>query len=120
MNIIPRFYYTLRATQYRKYFKTNGWRSWQSIHFTGFREAQSSLSVHAQWVGMTNTGDHYYTATKIDCSGEWKFASKQHRENWMRDKENMAKHAIDLFLDPRCRCRLGYHWECELHHTWVN
>ena len=113
-------YYRLHNTQWRRIFKNNGPRTWVDIRFTGFKEAQSSLSIHAQWVGMTNTGDHYYTATKIDLDGEWRFASNEYQENWKRAKMNMAKDAIERFLDPKCRCRIGYHWKCELHHTWVN
>lgn len=117
---IPRFYYLLRETQWRLFFKPNGVRTWTDIRFTGFRESQSQLRLHGQWVGTTNTGELYYTAATIDCCGEWRFTSEETRGNWSRAKMNTAKASIETFLDPKCRCRVGFHWKCGIHRKWVN
>ena len=113
-------FYRLRATKWRLYFKPNGPREWMYINFIGFREQPSDLNLCAQWIGTTNTGDMYYTTTTIDSGGEWRFASKESRANWMRAKEEICRQGIERFLDPSCRCRVGYHWKCPIHRTWVN
>ena len=117
---IRRFYWQLRATKWKLYFKPNGPREWVDIRFTGFRETQSSLMMIAKWVGMTNTGDHYYACTTIDCGGEWRFTSKESRANWMTAKQGEAETRIQTYIDPQCRCRVGFHWKCGIHYTWVD
>lgn len=117
---IIRFCYSLRATKWKIFFKPNGVRTWVDLRFTGFRELQDDLAVAAQWVGMTNTGDHYYTSVTIDCSGEWRFASERYKSNWMFAKQREAEARIQSYIDPLCHCRLGFHWKCPLHYRWVD
>ena len=117
---IPRIFYTLLNTQWRKFFKTNGPREWAEIRFTGFRETPSSLDLYGCWSGITNTGDNYCTLVRIDTTGEWRFTSKESRGNWQRAKQAEAKKSIETFLDPKCRCRAGFHWKCNVHGGWCN
>lgn len=111
----------MRATQWRRYFKTNGVRVWQELRFTGFRETPDIPKVYAQWIGTTNTGEFYFTSVTIDTGyGDWKMYGKEGRNNWMLARKRDGKLSIDTFLYPECRCRVGFHWKCSLHHTWSN
>ena len=114
-------WWLLRDTQWRRLFATNGKRSWQDIRFTGFKESQSSLEVHGQWVGMTNTNEFYYINVTPDFS---KLISRRDsaeaKRNFMVAKMNATRAQIDTYLLPDCRCRTGFHWKCGIHHRWVS
>lgn len=113
------FFWKLRITKWRLYFKPNGPREWTNAHFTGFRELHDSLDLAAQWVVMTNTGDHYYTACTLS-EPIFRFMSKETKANYAKAKQDEAERRIYTYLKPECRCRVGFHWKCGIHYTWSN
>jgi hypothetical protein len=122
MNIlsdIRRFYWQLRATKWKLYFKPNGPRTWVDIRFTGFRELHDSLDLAAQYVGMTNTNDHYYTACVLR-EDVFRFMSDETKGNYAKAKQTEAERRIQTYIDPECHCRVGFHWKCPIHYTWSN
>jgi hypothetical protein len=110
----------LQDSNWRSFFKKNGVRVWSYLRFSGFKESQSDLTLWGQWHGRTNTGDLYSVMTSIDTeSNIWEAHGESGRNNFALSKQQIAKDRIDTFLNPECRCRLGFHWKCGIHHRWL-
>lgn len=115
-------FYRVRDTQWRRYFAKNGERTWVDdyVRFTGWRETQNELAVAAHWTGVTNTGDHYYTSTRVELQDLNFYQFADSRQRMLHAKAQNARAALETFLNPECRCRAGYHWKCKIHHRWMS
>ena len=113
-------WYRIRETQWRRFFAVNGPREWKHIRFTGFRHLHDDIAQMGQWIGMTNTGDHYYMSVKVsDHDLSIPFGPESHI-GYIAAKVEHARAMLDRFLLPECRCRVGFHWKCSIHRKWVN
>lgn len=108
-----------------KFFQANGPREWAHIKFTGFLESPDSDFRVAHWFGVTKPGDDsYYVSCTVDPNDLFARRSRTDFEaamaQYAKEKEEDGRQAIDKFLLPECRCRLGLHWKCSIHQTWAN
>lgn len=108
-----RYYFRqMRGTDWRRFFQKNGPRQFDEVKFTGWRQSQNELMLHAQIIGhISSTRDHYYIA----ASAPW-----DRPKEVLDDRELDMRASLDGYLHPDCRCRLGFHWKCSVHYRWFN
>ncbi len=109
-------WYLFQATDWRCFFWKNGQGAILEKNFRGWREQQNSLSKVGIWAGRIIGGPRgagfFATWTTSDDPEE--------TEESLQLKAEEASKRFDSFALPQCRCRMGMHWLCSVHHTWKN
>jgi hypothetical protein len=114
------FWNTCKKTDWRHYFEGNGPGEVTWKKFTGFKELPNELAYCAQWCitvkgGIRNPfGNYYYrniTEYEIDQVAEKGFSYH------VRAKVFEQERILDLYADPNCTCRIGFHRRCPHHLT---
>lgn len=123
---IQYLYYRLRETNWRAFFATNGPGELIDKRFHGFREYYDDDKASCQWSAQI-TGKNrehlgwamFYASATVQGSelarvqGEWK------RSQYLRNKAAEAEALLESLARADCRCRIGFHWKCAVHHKWV-
>jgi len=109
------FWQTLRHTDILHYFHKNGHGVIEGKKFRGWRELPNEVNAKvATWTARIvggPRGDGFFAT--------WCYSDGTERgpQEFM-DKVELASRMLDLYADPNCRCRLGFHWKCSLHDSW--
>jgi hypothetical protein len=117
-----RFWKDCKQTDWKNYFKTNGPGEVTWKKFTGWKEMPNDWACAAQWIiavrggfrGGGSYGDTFYrniTAKRM---------AAPEATIRMKSKVADAEKVIDLYADPECSCRLGFHRRCKHHGTTKN
>ena len=117
---VPLIWYRMRVTRWKRFFAVNGPREWIAPpHFIGFRELQNERAYQAQWTAQDNRGEFYYTAVYVNESSFAPVFGSESHAGFLKAKQDNARESLETYLDPHCRCRVGFHWKCAIHKKWV-
>jgi hypothetical protein len=120
---LRRFWKTAKQTDWWHYFQGNGPGEVLWKHFTGFRELQNQLDCVAQWClmvkgGIRNSSGNYYYRNMV-AHGILN-ASEAYKSGIVASQVAHEERILDLYANPECSCRIGYHHKCPHHHTTEN
>jgi hypothetical protein len=116
---MPRWYYILKDTNWRLFFKKNGPRVWKWTNETEWNKpwflADMTMSVH----GEDSSGNHYGTWVTIEPLTMLITRTPEAKERFVEEKRQQCIKHLQTYLNPECRCRVGLHWKCGIHKRWV-
>lgn len=121
------FYYRLRETNWRAFFLTNGPGELINKRFTGFREHCNDFDASGEWIAQI-TGKNrehrglalYYASVTVRLKELLLHPSEMDwQSQYLQKKSAEAERHLESFARADCRCRLGFHWKCAVHHNWV-
>jgi hypothetical protein len=112
------FWKVCKRTDWKNYFRGNGPGEVVYKHFTGFRELQNQLAYNAQWITTVKGGlrlpegnCYYRSITEYDLD----VCVQKKWPELVKIKMAEAERAIDLYAEPDCTCRIGFHRRCPHH-----
>lgn len=121
---VRRFITIARRSDWIHYFSGNGPGTVAWKKFTGFRQSPSHPAEWvAQWLIQVKGGirpeygSHYYRNIR-----ETEFSKAVDRDFSERVGLKVAQEEqmLELYADPDCSCRQGFHWKCRHHGSWLN
>lgn len=105
-----------------RYFAKGYRKGWTETKNRGWKQSPNEPMSYCQLIGTasgTPFGDEMFCAqTGVDESSVLMMRGEIERERFMRLKIKSCEYHLNSFLDPECRCKVGWHWKCELHHVW--
>lgn len=118
--------YRVQETNWRAFFATNGPGELIDKRFRSFKEHHDEYKASCQWTAQI-TGKNrehrgpaiFYASATVEgrelaiADGDWK------RSQYLRNKVAESESRLESFARADCRCRLGFHWKCAVHHNWV-
>ena len=114
------FWRTCKQTDWKNYFQGNGPGEVTWKEFTGFRENPNDLGCSAQWCICVKGGirmrDGNYYYRNITVSDLERCVDKDWSDK-VKGKVAEQERILDLYAEPDCSCRLGFHCRCPYHKT---
>lgn len=116
----------LMVTDWLHVFAVNGSGLLLEEEFSGWKQSASGDTSHCLWHGQIRGGRRrpgfYYAAAMVSDQKVAAIARgiDQRRVNFLKEKSEKARAYLESFANPLCRCRLGFHWKCAIHGTWMN
>lgn len=108
-----------RATNWKLFFNKNGVRTWKWTKDTAWRESPNEMKLVICVYGVDSVGNHFCAYGWADPLAVLISRGPEAKARYLEDKKKLCIAHLELFLRPDCRCRVGYHWKCGVHRTWV-
>lgn len=105
-----------------RYFAKGYRKGWTETRNTGWKLSPNEPIRYFQLIGTASGtpfgNEVFYTQSSVDENSVLMMRGEIERERFMRLKVKSAEDHLASFLDPKCRCKVGWHWKCNRHYVW--
>src|ERR1035437_3528679 len=100
---------------WKRYFALGTRAKWTDVKLTGWQELPTNPSTKVfQVVGIADTKEMFYTIAEVEQTPFYQRGGND-LLHFLTIKQKSTREQLDTYLNPQCRCKVGFHWKCPVH-----